>query len=269
MLPNLFILGGQKCGTTSVFKALTSHFDVYIPRAKEAHIFNTETTLSNIPIRYQRFFKDWNGEHLVGDATPNYLSSERAAVGIETLCPDAKLVVILRNPIDRAYSAYWHACREGAIRTSFEDALDKEKYRASSGDPWSQILYDGCYFTHLSRYKSFFNKDRVTVIVFEELITEPSLILNRLADDLGIQNTKLSMLNATNVASRSWLPLLLRSLMAEKFKSLHERTLSPFTPPPMSKTTRAKLRQYYSQDIRLLHESIVPAILQWWESDIL
>src|SRR5262245_35984407 len=132
-VPDFLILGAQKSGTSTLATALGRHPDIYIPWMKEAHYFHTKDARADAP-EYQAFFSDRQGERFAGEATPDYLYVAEAAINIARELPEARFVVILRNPVDRAYSAYWHARRAGAIEGSFEEGLACEGLHLARGE---------------------------------------------------------------------------------------------------------------------------------------
>ena len=118
MLPNYLIIGAPKCGTTSLAAWLDEHPQVYMVPEKELHFFSG----------YWEQGLDWyeqcfvpNGKPLVGEASPSYLENPVARERIASVLPGAKLIAMMRNPVDRAYSQYWHwrdrKARSAASRT--------------------------------------------------------------------------------------------------------------------------------------------------------
>lgn len=104
-LRNFLIVGAMRCGTTFLAHCLGAHPDIYIPRAKEIHYFDVH--FEKGPEWYKRKFSGAKKEHAVGEATQSYMYLDYVPPRIASLLPDARLIAILRNPVDRAYSHYW------------------------------------------------------------------------------------------------------------------------------------------------------------------
>lgn len=262
MLPNFLIIGAQKCGTTALAYSLRKHPEVFLPKAKEAHHFGTVAGDSVGGIAYREFFKDWRGEPHIGEATPNYLTLPNAAQQIHTVLPNVRLVVSLRNPVDRAYSAYWHALREGAVRGSFEQVISAPEQLALNRR-WSGIISDGRYHRYLMNYKRLFKQEQIHIIIHEDLIAHPSKTLVALANFLGIGDPSLFPAPKQNQTSRSKLPHFMRSLLVQHFPAFHKRTLIPFIPPPMQPDTRATLCRFYRSDNEKLADCLGRDLSQW------
>ena len=106
--PNFFCIGAQKCGTTSLFNLLVEHEDIFLPSVKEDHFFDVDERFNKgLDWYLDQYFKDANNEKIVGSITPDYLFFNKCPKRIFNLLgKDIKLIIILRNPVDRAYSHY-------------------------------------------------------------------------------------------------------------------------------------------------------------------
>jgi hypothetical protein len=199
VLPNFLILGAQKSGTTSLFNYLGQHPEVYTSPVKEPHFLDyggeSETGPSrspNPPIKsfgeYEKLFDGVRNEKAVGEATPTYLYLPGSPVLIKRLLPDAKLIAVLRDPTERAYSAYQHAVRNGRepLR-SFAAALAEEDRRVLEGwPPRYHYRSRGFYHAQLSRYLDLFDRERVRVYLFEDLRNDPLGMIGDIFDFLGV-----------------------------------------------------------------------------------
>ena len=130
MIPNFLIIGAQKAGTTSLLRYLEAHPDIFVPDEKEVSVFfddyHYNKRFEKIP--YENYFESWQGEKFAGNGPVNLLYfSDQSAKQIYKFNTSMKLIAILRNPIDRAYSAYWYFVRNGFEKESFESALEREK----------------------------------------------------------------------------------------------------------------------------------------------
>jgi hypothetical protein len=190
MLPNLLILGAAKSGTTSLYGILSQHPDVFMSRFKEPTFFVWEGRKYDIVgpgveqigkrmvkdiDSYLRLFSDASHERIRGEASTGYLHTPGVAQRIRHRVPEAKLMAILRNPIDRAYSAFLHAQRLGLEPMSdFEQALDDEPHRVRTG--WiglTTYTTVGMYAEQLERYIAIFPCQQMRIYLFEDLIRDP------------------------------------------------------------------------------------------------
>lgn len=186
MLPNFLGLGPARCGTTSIYEVLRQHPDVYLPRQKETDFFSTYP--SNFPIAYYErlFFDGYAGQSAVGEISPSYLHSKEAVGRIyDGLGAGTKLLVFLRNPVDRMLSEYRFFLRGLAQTHAFEDYLTGEPGSARA-DPDGQIGHS-LYAEAISRYVERFGRHAIFPIVFEQDIDrgQPEL-LERFCRFLGI-----------------------------------------------------------------------------------
>ena len=185
-LPNFLIVGAAKCGTTSVYHYLRQHPQVYMSPIKETNFFayekGTERTDSaaRFPIRsreeYVALFRDASREIAVGEASPRYLVHPQAAERIHSLIPEAKIIAILRNPIDRAYSAYSMRLRDGKEPRSFAEAVREEESGCLRENlEWGQNHYleEGDYVNQLRPYLQRFDRKHIAIYLFEDLEKDP------------------------------------------------------------------------------------------------
>ena len=164
-------IGAQKAGTTSLWATLRHQPWFTGAQAKELHYFNFNHHRGVAWYRDQ--FPPPAPGRVRGEITPDYLWSRAAPLRMYRYNPGLRLVAILRNPVDRAFSAFLHARRLGAIprRRTFEEALALETPRY--GSPWSNLVEGGLYFRQLQRFREHFPPEQLHVALFEEM-TDPS-----------------------------------------------------------------------------------------------
>jgi hypothetical protein len=176
-LPNFLIIGAEKAATTWLARSLAEHPAIFVPPEKELFFFSSrfERGLD----WYAEHFRGWTGEPRVGEATPVYLSHPDAPRRIRETLGEIELIVSLRHPVDRAYSAYWHNLRHGRISpgSPFRAALE--------ADAW-QIRSRGLYGAHLGRYLALFPRDRLGVLRFERIQASPARALRACLELLGV-----------------------------------------------------------------------------------
>jgi hypothetical protein len=185
MLPNFLIIGAQKAATTWLAKCISGHPDLFLTPIKETHFFNHE--FDRGLAWYERHFKAWSGQPLVGEATPGYLSYPQTPQRIkEVLGNELKFIISLRHPVNRAYSAYWHYVSRGDIpadidfRTAFREGESYNLTRLG--------LYErGAYYTHLSRYLEYFPRENFLIFIYEEAMPTGPQLVSRCLDFLGAE----------------------------------------------------------------------------------
>jgi hypothetical protein len=192
--PDFIVIGGQKCGTTWLRYHLRQHPGVYVP-TNEAQFFNRSQNLAKGQDWYESFFSKAGPNQVVGDKSPDYLwttsDGARSHIAgsherIHELYPDMKLVVTLRNPVNRAVSALNHFIRRGHISPLYGiDALlfGAEHARIEG----LGIIEKGFYYRELRCYLDLFPADQVLLLVFEEdILQTPQRTLTRLYDFIGV-----------------------------------------------------------------------------------
>ena len=165
-MPNFLMVGAQKCGTPSLYYYLKQHPQIYMSPVKEAHFFDVEegekpdfrrASHSSRPVSgiedYRALFAGVKDETAIGEASPSYVYIPEAPRRIRSRLPDAKLIAILRDPADRAYSAFLHTSRSGREPlTDFAQALREEEDRIRNG--WHPLYHyreRGFYHAQLKR----------------------------------------------------------------------------------------------------------------------
>lgn len=198
-LPYFLIIGAQKGGTTSLYNDLVQHPQVAGALRKELHYFDINNHRS---VNWYRAHFPILGRstRITGEASPYYLFHPYASVRIKDLLPDVKLIVMLRNPIDRAWSHYHHEITRGFEKLSFEQAIEAESRRV--GDPSTigadsnsdaachhrhfSYLARGRYAQQLRRWFEFFPREQMLVLKSEEYFEDPATTYCQLLEFLGL-----------------------------------------------------------------------------------
>jgi hypothetical protein len=153
--PNLFILGSAKCGTTSLHHALSQHPEIHLSKIKEPTFFTQRPLVVKNPIDYFNLFAYRPGKKYYGEASHANLSCPETASVLKLLFPEAKFLIILRNPVNRSYALYQHLSRNGEEPcNSFEEALEVEDKRFHCGQfrDRPDAYFWNYMYTHSSRY---------------------------------------------------------------------------------------------------------------------
>jgi hypothetical protein len=194
--PNFFIVGAQKAGTTSLYFYLKEVPQVYMSPLKEPFYFsphvvhNSASDIIRDKKEYLRLFEKANGYIAIGEATPIYLWDPDAPKLIHQTVPRARIIMILRDPIERAYSNYLMRVRYSGVQSSFYDELMRD-YRSQDKLYGKSQLYVefGMYYEQVKRYFDIFGREQVKVIIFEEFVKRPEQTVNEVLGFLGVKYT--------------------------------------------------------------------------------
>lgn len=183
---DFLIVGGMKCGTSSLGFHLGRHPQVAIPKG-EVHFFDNDKHYEEGLGWYQSKLAPFITEQtvVVGEKTAAYTYDPKVAERIHRAMPDAKLVWILREPVSRAYSNYIHAYRNGALRLSFAEAVRREPERVKK-NIYAGYLARSRYAEQIERFLKRFSRDQMHFMLLENLIADPAETLGNLFTFLGV-----------------------------------------------------------------------------------
>jgi Sulfotransferase family len=297
----LFIVGAAKSGTTVLWSWLRSHPDVFFPDFKEPHYFSFQngrrvggpemdphyknkitTTLE----AYQSLYQNCKHGQILGDASPGYLYHEHAAEIIKSYDPDAKIICVLRNPVDRAFSQFLHHVRDGLEQTSnFSEALNLEEARIRNGWWWGfHYAKAGNYFGQWTKYCEFFKPHQRLLIFFDDLEKHPEKVYLQICQFLEIspQNDMKFDLRVNDTSQIKLVPKygrLYRMLEHGSYFShlMHQlfplrttkwvrrclMSLNQVKKPTLSPEVRQRLYIYYKEDIEKLSEFVGTNLSHW------
>jgi hypothetical protein len=289
-LPNFMIIGAQKAGTTSLYNYLKGHPEVFMSRVKETHFFSyqdwegshaTGRRRITEPVRsleaYQRLFEGAGSAVARGEASPSYLYSRNAPGRIHSLIPEVRLIAVLRNPADRAYSNYLHCRRHGIEPLSdFRTALAAEDARTKEG--WEPIFHykaKGFYSRQLLRYFDCFAREQIEILLYEDLRRDPNLVLGQIFEFIQVDAGILpSVLRQYNVAGAPRNPIaaalikasdpfrpMLESLIPDRVR--HAMRGALMVRPNMPAGVREELAREYREEILQL-EILIDRDLSAW-----
>lgn len=291
MLPSFLVVGAAKAGTTSIYRYLQQHPSIYMPRVKESHYFSgirrdefrhgtiygrdIPRTLSE----YEQRFSAASPGQVIGEACVSYLYYPRAPMMIKAIIPDAKIVIILRDPSERAFSNYLHHVRDGVEPLTFEDALAKEPERAREGYWWG-YQYRGAsfYFESVKRYLEIFSHSRVKVFLFEELQQNPRNMMEEMFRFLGVDDTfapKMQRYNVSGIPRSIYLqrfltePSQTKAMLSRLLPASTRRDLRSFLRrknlrrPQMKASTRQLLKSTFRSDVERLQNLVGRDLTSW------
>jgi Sulfotransferase domain len=288
--PNLFIVGAAKAGTTALYRYLDEHPDIYMSPMKEPHFFSRIEPDPKLAAffphvvdkgAYLALFSRSAGARVRGEASTSYLPSEDASTAIRDVSPDAKIVIMLRNPVSRAFSHYWNDVREGIEDRSFAEAIEQEL----AGPPgrWGvSSLYVDCgfYAERVGRYLDAFG-DNVLILVFEEFVADPATHLERTLRFLGLDSSLSRALDyeahntfalPRNALARTILGSgparnIVRRIVPRSVRAYGRRLLvAPAPKPELGSDVRDRLRDIYASDAERVSD-LLGRPLPWREFD--
>ena len=290
---NLFCIGCPKSGTTTLFKILCQHSQIHTPKFKEPFFFNNSNYQNGIDWYANTYYDDIKNEKWVLDFTPSYLYSDEALFRINEYSKgkDLKFIVMLRNPVERAYSHYLHTLRDGLEDLDFNDAIQAESERLLNyeNNLLSQLkysyIYQSLYHKHLSKYFESFGRNNFFVINYDSQLLDKSefkLMISDLQNFLEIKIENLNIEIKENFASESRSKILQtlvnsnglhkrlarllfkskinRQILINKFRKLNEKKM-------VKKDLEAEFKKnlydkYFHTDVLKL-ESLLEKKLNW------
>jgi Sulfotransferase family len=298
-LPDFFVVGAPKAGTTALHAALDRHPQLYMSPVKEPKFFlcdgrpepgggpgDAHSSQEWIwrEDEYERLFDDAPPWALRGESTPFYLADLAAHRRIRQAVPNARLIAILRDPVDRAYSNWAHLWADGLETIEdFVAACAAEPDRTAAGwGPFWRYLETGLYGRQLQHLYSIFPRDQVHVIRYKSLVDEPGPTLDQVCRFLGIEEGVVTEAPARNVggyvapsAYNRTLRMAFRhgAAIGSHFPpqvwrkaSLPLQWLIQRTPqhrPELAESDRAQLVDYFSEDIDIVEEETGWDLRDW------
>jgi len=258
-LPTFLIIGAMRSGTSTLARWLVEHPDVFLAPGKELHFFDRH--FGRGVDWYRSLYAAVGEERAVGEATPNYVHEPVAIQRIAATIPEVRLILLLRNPVDRAYSHYWHNRSRGRESLSFEAALDAEPSRTASSDAdRARFSYAsrGEYMDQIDEVLRWFPRSALHVAIAEEIQSDPSHFLADVFGFLGVDEgfqpeslgrkvnayVEFRSLRARNLAKR------LPRILARPINRLNASTDNTY--PAMEPKTRARLGKTFDAGNREL-----------------
>ena len=296
---DFLIVGAAKSGTTTLFETLSKHPRIFIPQGKECHYFSCTlgkfagpgpqyaNNVIHTLEEYQGLFKKAKSDQLCGDISPDYLYYYQNAVPkiLEEKNAQIPIIIVLRNPIDRAYSSYLNHVRGGWEKLSFEDALNVEEERRAANWAWGWFcIAGGLYAEQVKAYTD--NFERVLLLLFEQDIVTGQAIekilnflnLDSLPESLSNVHTNRSGYPKNRLLHRMTMRVLRDELIVRKVKNVIKMT--PLYPDSkriyrkiletnlkkeeMSPKTREMLKEKFQENVALLAEYTKIPVQEFW-----
>jgi hypothetical protein len=307
--PNFFVVGAPKCGTTSLHEYLQRHPDVYMPFYKEPHYFGSDLIGSrflqfrNKPEKYSRLFHDTQNETRIGESSPWYLVSQRAAQEIKAYDPNAKIIMLLRNPVDMMYSMWSQFRYSGNEQIeTFEEALDAEPARKQgkqirrAAHCVTGLFYREManYTQQVKRYFDAFGRDNIHVIIFDDFKSDTAGVYKGVLDYLELDSTfttNFDVVNPNKDVRVEWLQKMILStgfsLMLLKDRLTYLATTNNLIPynyraetvkgvihaytkyqkrSPLTLETRQRISSEFEPEIDSLSDLLHRDLSHWYQS---
>jgi hypothetical protein len=243
--PDFIIIGVQRGGTTSLYSYLATHPDVIPSFMKETHFFDNYYDRGMMWYRAQFPCKRCgnsavprrDGRWITGEATPYYIFYHHAPKRVLACVPHVKLIVLLRNPVDRAYSHYHHEVKMGTEQLSFEAALQREERELSSEEQkikqnksYRSFFHQhytyvsrGIYVDQLMRWSTFCEREQILVLKSESFYRDPAAVLYQVTDFLCLSPLELREYERYNLNQYSPMQSATRERLLEYFESHNQR----------------------------------------------
>lgn len=230
-LPDFILIGAQKGGSSALYKFICAHPDVVRAFVKEPHYFSGKFHDKSVSW-YKAQFPIKSAGKLVGEASPSYCTHPLAPQRIKALVPKAKLLFIVRNPVDRAVSNYFHSKRYGSELLEIEDAFKRplsdfdaeyEKMAATDGyhsDTYNRFGYvhKGLYAFHLKKWYEHFSPEQILIVENEELQTQPDKVYAEVRNFLGLSEWIPEAFSKHNVGKTKEIPTNIKAQLSAMFK---------------------------------------------------
>jgi Sulfotransferase family len=294
-LPNFLIVGAAKSGTTSLHHYLQQHPDIYLPAQKELHYFAQEqmmrlsggpgdrNVLSHIcrtKEEYESCYAKVARQSAVGEISPSYLYFSEISPRIKKELHDPKIIMILRNPIEKAFSQYMHLVRDNREMLDFYDGLMAERERTEHG--WAAIwryAESSLYLLRVQTYLDVFGERNVRIFLYDDLVESPERLVREILEFIDVDPEQ--PIDFAKVHNRSGKPRsrLVANLLTRpnRLRDLVKRILPPDTTyllklrlqdlntgakGALDSRSRAYLKEFCAEDVRALQQ-LVGRRLNW------
>ena len=296
---DFIVIGAPKCGTTSLHNYLLKHPSIHLPKNKELHFFaykdklpkyNGTGDMESAHIKYAitnnlEYFEQFSKEKNImnGEIAPHYLHLENSAKNIFEHNPKMKIIAILRDPVERAFSNYRHNVKMNRETETFAKALQLEDKRIENGwGPAWRYKTVGLYHKHLSKYFTYFDKNSILIIDYKDFSKKPNIILNKIFHFLQVEKISIDTSTKYNVTEKkyNWLEKFLkgnnslkriarstfpkrnRKWIKRKLNQLNQKSTSDNIPLNEQK----KLRLEFQEDILAL-EHLLDKDFSYWRKE--
>ena len=277
MQPNFFIVGGSKCGTTNISYYLNEHDHVFIPEHMEPYYYARfdvskdfkRSSMITDEKNYLKLFKNANHQKAIGESSPVYLQCPHAPIEIKKDNPDAKIIISIRNPIDKAHSSYFsYKFMNNDLRT-FNEKIDLFEKQCTSNEFFIfNFIEDGLFSKHIKMFQTYFPPEQIKIIFFEKYIKNTPEHIKSILKFLEV-DTNMSFdpkpKNSFRVPRNQIADLLLKNQKFRKFSTkliptvYRNRVGEQFfvkqsEKPPMNQEDRLRLKEIFQSEFDSLSD---------------
>ena len=280
--PNFIIAGFPKCGTTSLYHYLNEHPDIYMPKQKELHFFtfNILSKLKNGPKdatiketqidnsdKYLSFYKNVRNEVAVGDASPSYINYPSQFKKIKEYLNDPKIIIILRDPINRAYSNYLHLKREHREFLTFKEAIFKEDERKTNkySDFW-YYKFNSTYYDKIIKAKETFSD--VLILTSEDFSKNGQATLKSVYKFLEVDDTFQLKRNFKNFNQGGHYKENLLTKIIFQPSTLKNKIKKFIKPTPFLKIIIHKIANTFSKKPKKINDELLKYLKKYFKKEV-
>ncbi len=294
VLPNFLIVGVARCGTTSLFHYLKQNPEIGFPKIKEPKYFSSlnikfpqkgigDTTVDQKIIKdfadYKQLFSELGNHKMIGEASSDYFYYHKNTIPeIKRILGDIPIIISIRNPVERSYSAYNNLVRDQREKLSFKDALKQEKRRAEQNWDWMWAYTRGSKYSE--GIKAFMNNfSKVKVVLFDDIQDNPKEVLAEIEDFLGVnhfssyetsvkyspsgspKNKLIRLISSRNSYFINKLRTLTMKIVPRKY--LEKLSAGFFSKEQVDPKTIEHLRKHFSEDIAKTEKILGKSLTAW------
>jgi hypothetical protein len=294
IMPNTFLIGAQKCATTSIYDWASQHPEICAPiSVKDYEYFIREEYYSDKDLLSSFYNKIYNNEKIIFQGSVHYIYFKEALQRIKDANSEAKFVLILRNPSERAISAYNYAVKFNYENLPIEEAFKIENERIETGDirTLSELTYKthGLYFKQIDEFLKIFKRSQLHIMLYEDITENPNKVVKELFKFLEVDESfvpEFRTLNNTGKIKNKWLQKIgfgdspvrnfiirkvLRVFLSEdkwarlRFFVIHANTKNTNTnyDSLISSELKKELNDFFRQDIENLEKLLKRDLTTW------
>ena len=275
--PTFFIVGAPRSGTTSLYNYLKTIPEIFMSPVKEPGYFIPNDFRGFTEKKYLDLFKNIKNEIVIGEASAGYLANREASLKIKKQIPDAKIIITLRDPVERTFSDYLNNLRTGNVKRTFEQDFENFLRNNKEQSHLKKSIPVSMFFEQVKNYLNIFGKENVKVLIFEETIKDTKKAIEDVLEFLGVQtqipenfekqyNAYSEPLGSfgTNIAKNKNISIIVKKIFPNKNREniLHTILNKKGKKPKMSEEIKIKLQNLFLEDVKKL-EKLLERPLPW------
>lgn len=274
IIPNFFIVGAPKAGTTSLYKYLSQHPEIFMSEIKETNYFSfdeiraqglfyNEENVKTIE-QYNNLFSSVTYELAVGEASVSYLFYEKVPQKIFEYNASARIIMVLRDPVERGFSHYLMDKRMGLVKKPYEDIVRSAHHNKKDLLYYQQYVELGFYYEQVKRYLRIFGPEQVKIFFFEELKYDISQVVIDIYEFLGVESSFQPNLSRKYNSYKKPKNMLVKSLYQNRWL---RKTIGKFAPGAFKDKLQNSL--FKRADKPVLSNSLRNILIETYKNDII